>query len=78
MNLEDIMLMKYAKEQPFYNMTYMKKILKDELKEAESRIAKGRRKWDDMSKRRQSFSKWDDQVLEICGQARCSGVAPCL
>lgn len=44
MNLEDIILMKYAKEQVFYDMTYMEKILRDELKEAESRIAKRRRK----------------------------------
>lgn len=70
MNLEDIILMKYAKEQLLYDMTYMKKILRDELKEAESGIAKRRRKWDDMSERRQSLSKWDEPVLEICGQAQ--------
>lgn len=52
--------------------------LRDELREAESRIAKGRMKRDDMSKRRQSFNKWDEQVLDICGHAQCSGVAPCL
>lgn len=44
MNLEDIILMKYAKEQLLYDMTYMKKFLRDELKEAESGIAKRRRK----------------------------------